>query len=134
MDSTPGSGSAPRLVRRVVCAYRMESLPGAWLQTWRRLDRMLERAGLKVKATLAPLEELPEDMDILVIPPELREAARTAAPETPLLVTPPEVAADAFADLVKRLEAGTDYSAERVDPVEQAGPKIVTYRGSTRLD
>jgi hypothetical protein len=59
------------------------------------------RANLKVKATLAPLEELPEDTGILVVPPELREAAHELAPPgTPILVTAASSAAAAFADLV----------------------------------
>jgi hypothetical protein len=127
--------SQPRVVKRVVCGYRLGFLPGEWLQTWRRLDRVLQRAELKVKATLSPLEELPEDTDILVVPPDLREAANEAAPPgTPILVTPASAAAGAFADLVKRLEAGTELTAERVDPEEADGPKIVSYRGHTRID
>jgi hypothetical protein len=134
-SEAPRSRPAPRPIRRVVCAYSVDSLPGAWLQTWRRLDRLLQRSGFKVKATLAPLEDLPEDTDILVVPPELREAARAAArPGTRVLITPPAAAAAAFEDLVKRLEAGVEITAEHVNPAEQAGPKIVTYRGSTLLD
>ncbi|TME29207.1 MAG: hypothetical protein E6I75_22600, partial [Chloroflexi bacterium] len=72
--------NAPKVVRRVVCSYKLGWLPGEWLQTWRRLDRVFARAELKVKATLAPLEDLPKDTDILVVPPELREAAREAVP------------------------------------------------------
>src|SRR5205823_2353410 len=88
---------APRVVRRVVCSYKLGWLPGDWLQTWRRLDRVFARANLKVKATLAPLEDLPADTDILVVPPELREAARAAvAPGTPILVTPASAASGAF--------------------------------------
>jgi hypothetical protein len=118
-----------------VCGYRVGFLPGDWLQAWRRLDRVLARAELKVKATLSPLEDLPQDTDILVVPPDLREAAREAArPGTPLLVTPASAAAGAFADLVKRLESGTELTAERIDPAEAEGPKIVSYRGHTRLD
>jgi hypothetical protein len=125
----------PRLVRRIVCGYRVGFLPGDWLQAWRRLDRVLARAELKVKATLSPLEDLPEDTDILVVPPDLREAAREAArPGTPLLVTPASAAAGAFADLVKRLESGTELTAERIDPAAADEPKIVSYRGHTRLD
>jgi hypothetical protein len=94
------------VVRRVVCSYRLGWLPGEWLQTWRRLDRVFARANLKVKATLAPLEDLPRDTDILVVPPDLREAAREAAPPgTPILVTPASAAAGAFAELVGRLDA-----------------------------
>jgi hypothetical protein len=135
---TTGSSEAPvgpKMVRRVVCSYRMGWLPGDWLQTWRRLDRTLARAGLKVKATLAPLEDLPEDTDILVVPPDLREAARESAkPGTPILVTPASAAAGAFNELVTRLQAGTDFTAETIDPADKDKPKIVSYRGHTLLD
>ena len=125
-----------KMVRRVVCSYHIGWLPGDWLQTWRRLDRVFARANLRVKATLAPLEDLPEDTDILVVPPELREDARGAvAPGTPILVTPAGAAAGAFADLVTRLKEGTVMTAERIDPDEEKDkPKIVSYRGHTLLD
>ncbi|HLZ27214.1 MAG TPA: hypothetical protein VKV73_07820 [Chloroflexota bacterium] len=127
--------AGPKLVRRVVVSYRLGWLPGDWLQTWRRLDRVFARAELNVKATLAPLEDLPTDTDILVVPPDLREAAREAAPPgTPILVTPASAAAGAFADLVSRLKAGTDFTAEALDPADRDKPKIVSYRGHTLLD
>jgi hypothetical protein len=126
---------APRLVTRVVCGYRLGFLPGEWLQTWRRLDRLFARANLKVKATLAPLEELPPDTGILVVPPELRESARElAAAGTPILVTPASSAAGAFAELVSKLEAGTELTAEKLDPEAEKGPNIVSYTGYTRND
>ena len=125
----------PKVVRRVVCSYQLGWLPGDWLQTWRRLDRVFARANLKVKATLAPLEDLPEDTDILVVPPELRDVAREAArPGTPILVTPAGAAAGAFAELVSRLQAGTDFTADTITDEERAAPKIVSYRGHTLLD
>jgi hypothetical protein len=137
-EQTLVSEEAPRgptVVRRVVCSYRLGWLPGEWLQTWRRLDRVFARANLKVKATLAPLEDLPSDTDILVVPPDLREAANAAAPPgTPILVTPASAAASAFADLVARLEAGIEFSAEKIDPAERDRPKIVTYQGHTIID
>jgi hypothetical protein len=96
---------------------------------------VLQRAGFNVRTTLAPLENMPEDTDVLVVPPELREAARrAAAPGVRILITPAASAPGAFADLVKRLEAGDGITAERLDPAGQQGPKIVRYRGSTRLD
>jgi hypothetical protein len=126
----------PRTVRRVVCGYRQGFLPGEWLQTWRRLQRVLQRACFEVKTTLAPLDQLPEDTDILVVPPELREAGRESVPPgTPILVTTAAAAAGAFADLVQRLEAGVELSADRFDPHTLASrPRIVTYRGQTLLD
>jgi hypothetical protein len=140
-EAVPASGAdeaarAPTVVKRVVCSYHLGWLPGEWLQTWRRLDRVFARANLRVKATLAPLEDLPADTDILVVPPELRDDAREAAPVgTPILVTPASAAAGAFAELVARLESGTEFTAEKFDPeVEKSKPKIVSYRGHTILD
>jgi hypothetical protein len=124
-----------RLITRVVVGYRLGFLPGEWLQTWRRLDRALARANLKVKATLAPLEEMPADTGILVVPPDLREAAREAVPPgTPILVTPANAAAGAFTDLVSRLEAGTELRADKISEEEAQGPKIVSYTGYVRND
>ncbi len=130
------SATGPKVVRRVVVSYKLGWLPGEWLQAWRRLDRVFSRANLRVKATLAPLEDLPVDTDILVVGPDLREAAHNAVPEgTPILVTPASAAAGAFADLVAKLEAGSEFTAEKFDPTEEAQkPKIVTYRGHTILD
>jgi hypothetical protein len=123
-DEPEPTAARPVMVRRVVCGYRLGSLPGAWLQTWRRLDRVLAQANLNVMATLAPLEDLPEATDILIVPPELRAAGHQAArPGTPLLVTAPSTAAGAFQDLVVRLEAGVDFTAEKIDPADKAiGP------------
>jgi len=126
---------APRLVRRIVCGYRQGVLPGEWLQTWRRLDRLLDRSGLKVKALLEPLEDLPTDVDLLVIEPDLRAVAEAViSPGVPIFLTTPPTAASDFAALVQRLEAGTELTAERVDPAEAGGPTIVTYRGGLRID
>jgi hypothetical protein len=135
VESQDEQAPQPKVVKRVVCSYHLGWLPGDWLQTWRRLDRVFARANLKVKATLAPLEDLPEDTDILVVPPELRDDARSAAsPGTPILVTPASAAASAFAELLSRLEAGTEFTAETIDPDAKEQPKIVSYRGHTLLD
>jgi hypothetical protein len=126
---------APRLVRKIVCGYRQGVLPGEWLQTWRRLDRLLGRSGFKIKALLEPLEELPADVDLLVVEPDLRAPAEAISPPgIPILLTTPPTAASDFAALVQRLEAGTELTAERVDPAQAGGPTIVTYRGGLRID
>jgi hypothetical protein len=131
-EETP---KGPKMVRRVVVSYQLGWLPGDWLQTWRRLDRTFARAELQVKAILAPLEDLPEGTDILVVPPELREAAREAAlPGTPILVTSASSAAGAFGDLVRRLQAGTEFTAEKIDPEQAEKPRIVSYRGHTIIE
>src|SRR6476660_8189687 len=88
----------PRLVRKIVCGYRQGFLPGEWLQTWRRLDRLLGRSGFKVKALLEPLEDLPADVDLIVVDPALRAAAEAVIPPgTPVVLTIPPTAASDFA-------------------------------------
>jgi len=135
-EEVVSDAAGPTFVKRVVVSYRLGWLPGEWLQTWRRLDRVFARANLRVKATLAPLEDLPADTDIVVVPPDLRDAAKEAAPPgTPILVTPASAAAGAFAELVARLEAGIEFTAEKIDPeIEKTKPKIVSYRGHTIID
>ena len=135
IDQVSEQRPAPRLVRRIVCGYRLGILPGDWLQTWRRLDRLLARSGFKIRAVLEPLEDLPEDVDMLVVPPDLEDTARaTVEPGVPVLLTTPATAADDFADLVRRLEAGVELTAERADPSAPEGPNVVTYRGSLRIE
>lgn len=133
--SQAGQQLGPRLVRKIVCAYQPGIMPGEWLQTWRRLDRLLDRSGFKVKAVLEPLDDLPADVDLVVIEPGLRDAAEAILqPGIPVLVTSSSAAADAFAELVRQLEAGDELTAERKSPSEAAGPTIVTYRGGQRID
>jgi hypothetical protein len=135
VEPTSVDQPSPRVVRRIVCVYRLGFLPGEWLQTWRRLDRLLMRSGLKVKALLEPLEDLPEDADLVVAPVELREAAEAAVqPGVRVLPTTPPTAAEDFAGLVRELEAGTELTAERTDPARAGDPTIVTYRGGMRID
>jgi len=123
------------MVRRIACGYRLGTLPGDWLQTWRRLDRLLARSELRVRVVLEPLENLPADVDLLVVPPELADAAPSAVqPGVPIVVTTPANAADDFAVLVARLEDGAELTAERVDSAAPETPNVVTYRGSVRLD
>jgi hypothetical protein len=123
------------VLRRIVCAYRLGLLPGDWLQTWRRLDRLMERSGFKVKVALEPLEDLPEGVDLLVIPADLRAAAEaTVPPGVPMVLTTPRTAAEDFAALMRRLEAGTELRAERTDPSAANSPTVVTYRGGLRID
>jgi hypothetical protein len=101
----------------------------------RRLDRLLDRSGFKVKTVMEPLEDLSEDVDLVVVSPDLREDAQSAAGfGVPVLVTTPATAAEDFADLVRQLEAGTELTVERPDRSAPTGPHIVTYRGSMRIE
>ncbi|MFN8524690.1 MAG: hypothetical protein U0821_16455 [Chloroflexota bacterium] len=127
------AAEGPRVIRRAACVYSAGALPGDWLQTWRRLDRLVGRSGLDVKVTLEPLDALPAEVDLLVAPPELEGAARTAAgAEVEVLVTSPSGAAFAFDELMRELLEGQRIVAPRA--ASGTTPHIVTYRGSQRID
>jgi hypothetical protein len=117
---------SPRLVRTIVCAYTREELPAAWLQVFRRFERMVERAGLRIRVRLEPLEALPEAFDVIVVPPELRARAAEVARDARIIATTRADATAAANDLLRELEAATELYAERVRPGE---PKIVVHRG-----
>jgi hypothetical protein len=120
----PGGGR--RLVRTIVCGYTRDELPASWIQVFRRFERAVARAGLRIRVRLMPLEELPESFDVLVVAPYLEQRARELAGGARLLVMTREQAADAIADLLRELgEARTIY-AEPADPNE---PVVITRRG-----
>ena len=124
------------MVRRVVVSYSLGWLPGDWLQTWRRLDRVFARANLKVKAGLHPLEDLPEDTDILVVPPELaRRRTRARAPRH----AHPGHARGIRRRRVRR-PGGVAWKRVKNSPPNTStlptedAPNIVSYRGHTLIE
>src|SRR2546421_732810 len=74
MTSCTSSEPGAREVRTVVCAYS-EELPAAWLQVFRRFERALAKARLRVRVRLLPLDDLPDTFEVLVVSPGLRERA-----------------------------------------------------------
>lgn len=129
------SGQTPEdrerlLVRTIVCAYVRAELPTPWLAIFHRFQRVMEKAGLKIRVRLMPLESLPESFEILVVPPELREAAEAVESDARLVVTTRAEAPAAAAELLREIEAGVTLYAEKVRPGE---PQIMTYRGSDVL-
>lgn len=121
-----GPSGPPRLIRCIVCGYSRERLPTPWLQVFRRFDRAMARARLRVRVRVAPLEDLPEDFQVLVVPPELLERARAVAPGAWTIATTPETAPLAVDEVVRALQSGTTYYAEPARPDE---PRIVRHRG-----
>jgi hypothetical protein len=91
---------------------------------------VMERAGLRIRVRLFPLEELPESFEVLVVPPQLQEAADALQTGARIIVTTrPEAPAAADALLREILQGETLY-AERIRPGE---PKIMTHRGGDIL-
>lgn len=124
------SNGQRQLVRTIVCAYIQAVLPTPWLAIFHRFERVMEKAGLKVRVRLLPLEALPESFEILVVPPEIQEAAEALQTGARLIVTTRAEAPAAAAELLREIEAGVTLYAEKVRPGE---PKITTYRGSEIL-
>jgi hypothetical protein len=123
-------GAQPQLVRTIVCAFTQAELPTPWLAIFHRFERVMEKAGLRVRVRLFPLEALPESFEVLVVPPELRGAALALQTSARLIVTSRADAPAAAAALLREIETGETLYAERVQPGE---PKIMSHRGSDVL-
>lgn len=119
-----------RLVRAIVCAYTRDELPASWVQVFRRFERTVERARLRVRVRLEPLEELPESFEVIVVAPELAERARTLAPDAHLLTATRQDAANVSAALIRELAEGRSLYA---DGTVAGEPRIVVHRGPTIL-
>ena len=118
-----------RLVRTIVCAYGDE-LPTSWVQVFHRFERAVEKAGLRVRVRLLPLDDLPESFEVLVVPPDLEQRVRALSTLARLVTTTRQGAPAAAAELIGELANGGLLYAERVKPGE---PKIVTHRGTDVL-
>jgi len=125
------SGGKERiLVRTIVCGFTQAELPTPWLAIFHRFERVMEKAGLRIRVRLFPLEKLPDSFEVLVVPPELEAAAQALQTGVRIIVTS-RADAPAAADLLLReLERGETLYAEKVRPGE---PKIMTHRGGDIL-
>jgi len=119
--------ASPLLVRTIVCAYSRDELPTSWLQVFRRFDRAVARAGLRIRVRLLPLEELPESFEVLVVAPQLQQRAEALRTGARIVCTTRELAPVAVDELLRELEGGVSIHAERAQPDD---PRIVIHRGS----
>jgi len=130
MSGQTSNGEGRQLVRTIVCAYIQAELPTPWLAIFHRFERVMEKARLKIRVRLFPLEALPESFEVLVVPPELQEAAEALQTGARLIVTTRAEAPAAAAELLREIERGETLYAEKVRPGE---PKIMTHRGGDIL-
>jgi hypothetical protein len=124
------SRGSRRLVRTIVCGYTLDELPVSWLRVFHRLEREVGRAGLRIRVQLAPLEQLPERFEVLVVHPSLRERAEALRTGARIIPATRERAQAAVDEVMRELESEGSLYAERVAPGE---PKIVVHRGSDVL-
>lgn len=130
MSGQTSDGQESRLVQTIVCAYIQAELPTPWLAIFHRFERTFEKAGLRIRVRLFPLEELPETFEVLVVPPELQEAAAALNTGARLIVATRAEAPAAAAELLSEIERGETLYADRLRPGE---PKIMTHRGGDIL-
>ena len=123
-------GAERRLVRTIVCAFTQSELPTPWLAIFHRFERTMQKAGLRIRVRLFPLEALPESFEVLVVPPELGAAAAALRADARIIVTSRTEAAAAADALLREIERGETLYAEKLQPGE---PKIMTHRGGDIL-
>lgn len=117
-------------MRTIVCAFTQAELPTPWLAIFHRFERVMEKAGLRVRVRLFPIEAIPGSFEVLVVPPELAKAAEAVQGNARLIVTTRANAPAAASELLREIEQGETLYAERVQPGE---PKIMTHRGGDIL-
>ena len=130
MSGQTSEGVERVLVRTIVFAFTQAELPTPWLAIFHRFERVMEKAGLRIRVRLFPLEKLPESFEILVVPPELGDAALALQTGARIIVTSRADAPAAADALLKEIERGETLYAEKVRPGE---PKIMTHRGGDVL-
>ncbi len=128
-------GVRPRILKRIVFGYSADCFPGQLIVGHNQLKRKLVRAGFDVTVSMAPLKDLPPDVDILFVPPELAEAARPAASHCQVEVLETFLNHPLYDALLKQLEEGRDWTAAKLEPApaDESG-QIVRYRGYERIE
>lgn len=86
----------------------------------------MKKAGLDVRVRLEPIEELPEQYDVVVVSPALRTKAEHVAGDAIVMVTTRQTAAEAADRLLAEIARGYPITAVKKDP---NAPLVVTRRG-----
>lgn len=125
---TPTAAPQPeaRVIRTVVCAFSRDELPADDLQVFRRFEHSMKKAGLDVRVRLEPIEQLPEEVDVLVVSPALESRAQRLAGDAIVMVTTRQTAAGAADRLLAEIARGFPITAAKKDP---NAPNIVRRRG-----
>ena len=127
-SGTPSATPQPeaRVIRTVVCAFSRDELPADDLQVFRRFEHSMKKAGLDVRVRLEPIEQLPEQFDVLVVSPALERRANRIGCDAIVMVTTRQTAASAADRLLAEIARGYPITAARKDPNV---PHIVRRRG-----
>jgi len=126
VDERSTGPSGARTIRTIVCAFTRDELPTGQLAIYRRFEHVFGKSGLKIRVRLEAIEDLPDAFDVLVVPAELRDRAKSVLGDAMLYVTTRESVAGAADELLREIKRGDVLTAEIADP---NAPKIVKHRG-----
>jgi mannitol-specific phosphotransferase system IIBC component len=125
----------PRLIRTIGFVYALDYMPAPLLVGYNQLRRKVERAGFQIEVSLVPLNDLPDDLDILFVPAALETAARQAVPGKWTIAVESYLNHPSYNALVERLAEGREIRALRTAEIPPAhGNVILRYRGNVRID
>ncbi len=125
-----------RVLKRIVFGYSVDSFSGLQIVGYNQFKRMLARAGFDIAVSLAPLNDLAPDVDILFVSPNLAEPARQAAPRSRVEVLENFVNHPIYERMIQQLTDGQEWTAARLSERRSAedGGEIVRYRGYERIE
>ncbi len=92
-------------VKRVVFGFTVDVFPGRLLIGYEQFKRKAAEANLGVQVELARLSDLPPNTFLLLVPAELAEAARQAAPECRIEVVEDSVNSPIFDSIIREIRA-----------------------------
>lgn len=125
----------PKLIRKIGFGYAVDLMPADLVLGYHQLSKKFEQAKFDIKVSLVPVHEIPPDLDLLFIPRELaRQAAQVISTEC-IIALDEFVNQSVFAELVQRLEEGTEIRALRAEAAENRSEGVTMhYRGYERMD
>jgi len=126
----------PKLIRKIGFGYRLDFMPASLIVGYHQFAKKIEQAGFKIHVSLIPLHEINSDWDLVLVPAEFEREVAMLLPSERIIGLEEFINPPLYADLVKRLEEGTEIFAERIDPNQAKGDEgaTVRYRGYERLD
>jgi hypothetical protein len=94
-------------VRKVVFGFTLDVFPGFLIVGYWQMKHRVMEAGLQVEVKLARLDDLPPGTQILLVPTELAETARLAAPDCRVEVLTELVNVPIYDAVVEELKSGS---------------------------
>ncbi len=79
-DVQPAEPEPPACGPKIAFGFTLDVFPGPLILGYNQVKHKLAEAGVHASVSLTALADLPADVDVVFVPPELAEAARLAAP------------------------------------------------------